>query len=513
MGIGYEFERSVVAVLVDGEVNGTGVVIAPGKVLTCAHVLGPHDPVQRSTKPLAIQFYASHPAFRGSNTTAEKASTPTTAASDVSQPVSVSVDWNNYSEEDVLDLAVLSWQATLPAEVAVARMSLSQSLEGIEICARGYPELGDFSSLPGVGRITGKVPHDASGQFHWGLESTQITGGFSGGPVFRKDNGEMIGLARVATRPDGNWRLNTTAIAISVQSIRKICGSLIEDQSAEIAAHHQKSLERLKTKLVEQFETSEFVWKTLWDSLRSKRVTGCVGVANGPSMVAESLISSRVPVNEFVECAIESYRACVRVRDRKAQAAITEVYVLVLAAILDPDLIRDVRTKLFTGERFFCIPYSVRPIFEIVMAGVEGRLGRFKPDSKGKKRRLPINVLEFNAAERGIETRGRLPEDKFKSELADHLGCGIERIPSGTLNQFLNGILKRRFEDQESVYMIQGHDKPRLSSEMIEQIQKDYPDLVIAELSKGSGDTLDAEIAAMVPWLNGDLPIKAEKKK
>jgi hypothetical protein len=298
-----------------------------------------------------------------------------------------------------------------------------------------------------------------------------------------------------------------------VEAIIEFCGSLIEDQSAEIAAHHQKSLERLKTRLVEQFETSEFAWKTLWDSLCSKRVTGCVGVARDSSMVAESLISSRVPVNEFVECAIESYRACVRASNRKAQAAITEVYVLVLAAILDPDLIRDVRTKLFTGERFFCIPYSVRPIFEIVMAGVEGRLGRFKPDSKGKKRRLPINVLEFNAAERGIETRGRLPEDKFKSELADHLGCGIERIPSGTLKQFLNGILKRRFEGQESVYMIQGHDKPRLSSDMIEQIQKDYPDLVIAELSRGSGDASDAEVNAMVPWLTGDLPIKAEKKK
>lgn len=69
MAIDYDFERSVVCVIVDGKVSGTGVVIAPNKVLTCAHVIGIHGSDKKATKPLAIGFYALHPAIRQGDST------------------------------------------------------------------------------------------------------------------------------------------------------------------------------------------------------------------------------------------------------------------------------------------------------------------------------------------------------------------------------------------------------------------------------------------------------------
>lgn len=521
MAIDYDFERSVVCVIVDGKVSGTGVVIAPNKVLTCAHVIGIHGSDKKATKPLAIGFYALHPAIRQGDSTELKFDQGNASSCAQTEPYPVTVDWNFCSSEELNDLVVLTWEGALPSEARVVEMCSDESLADVEIYVRGYPELGAFSSLPAVGKISGRVHHDPTGNAHWAIDSRQITGGFSGGPVFRKDTEKMIGVARAATSPDGNWRLMTTAFAIGIHSIYRFCGELIHGLRQEIELEHQRAIERLRKLMAEQLETSPAACRKFMESLPAiEKSFGASQSKSQAMLVAEFFTSSRMSVQEFVRVVIDCYESCAASSDK---LAIAKVYVLVLSAILDPELVREIRAKFVDGERLFVIPYSARPIVEIIMAGVEGRLGRFNVSSqksnRGKSgrdtsRSLPENRLEVSLApDRGIVKDNKLDAARMDTLIADTIGVGLKSINPENVRDYLNAVLENRTRKAETIYLIQASDKTRLSDKVVAELRTRYPALMIAELRTQSGSSPTNELQAMIPWLDGELPIVSERRK
>lgn len=238
----FDYERCIVSIWIDGTVNGTGFVIGPGKVLTCAHVVLETDEelgCEKSLKKtIAIEFYGVP---RSQNSDDSPAMQP------------VVIDADHFSPEAEHDIAILTWEGDLPKEVTAARFSFEEKLADRPVRTRGFPVITPYQSQAGTGTIQGTTTHETSGAPHWTLTSQQITGGFSGAPIFDPNSGHVVAMARAVIRPDTHWRNKETAIGIKVQTIMEVCRDLIpqNDTEAERGRKRQESIGKLKALVTE----------------------------------------------------------------------------------------------------------------------------------------------------------------------------------------------------------------------------------------------------------------------
>ena len=230
----FKYERCIVSIWINGKVNGTGFVIAPGKVLTCAHVVLETDEElgceKSRKKKIKIEFYGVP---RSQNSDDLPALQP------------VAIDPVHFSPEAEQDIAILTWEGDLPEQVTAARFSLEEKLAGRPVRTRGFPVITPYRSQAGIGTIQGTTTHETSGAPNWTLTSQEITGGFSGAPIFDPISGHVVAMVRAVIRPDTHWRNKETAIGIKVQTILDVCKVLIQGDETE-AERRQKSILNLK---------------------------------------------------------------------------------------------------------------------------------------------------------------------------------------------------------------------------------------------------------------------------
>jgi len=180
----------------DGYPQGTGFVITPDHAVTCAHVVaacgaGPSERV--------------HLSFRAGGASVE-----------------AEVLTKGYLPE--ADVAFLRLSAPLPRGVTPAILSPSVGLGGARVRAFGYPNVGDVDGLWGTGELAGRVTQ--TGQPLLQLRSTQITAGFSGGPVWEETSGRVIGMVTSVAVPDDLARLGDVAFAILAETLRDLCAAV-----------------------------------------------------------------------------------------------------------------------------------------------------------------------------------------------------------------------------------------------------------------------------------------------
>lgn len=490
------FERSVVSVIVDGKVSGTGVVIARGKVLTCYHVIGLDDV---ESKKIKISFYAlRHLA---------KASTDTVYTADTKPKLEereVMLDWERHHKGGECDLAVLQWDGDLPDGVKIAKFSLRENLAGTEIFARGYPNLGDFNSLAGEGSITGRTNHVPTAEDHWTLRSSEITSGFSGGAVFDLKSGCVVGIARCATKPDKHWRNSTTAIAIAVPTIAKYCGDLIATIQENVERIHREAWDKLEANARRILDSSP----ELLQDLEFELGFGSPADNHGERVarVIASLLRGSMNLNRFVSLAIRSYTRYEEQNASKQAVAISKLYWLVVSAILDPDLVRDLREKFARGERFLVVPCARETIVEVMLSGVEGRLASFKAIGAGNKNSFFGGLAIPTPAERGILKNGRIHEKKLDQSVCDALGISIKEFDGADSSELLNGVVFAKSASSGTVYITYQRDDKRFSETILQQIRERYPALLIAvmEIPQDRSIMLDHGIA-IGPLLQGLL--------
>ena len=212
----FDYERCIVSIWINGKVNGTGFVIGPGKVLTCAHVVLETDEelgCEKSLKKtIEIEFFGVP---RSQNSDDPPALQP------------VAIDPDHFSPEAEQDIAIRTWDGDLPEQVTAARFSVEEKLAGRHVRTRGFPVIPPYCSQPGIGTIQGTTTH-VTGALHWTLTSQEITGGFSGAPIFDPISGHVVAMVRAVIRPDTHWRNKETAIGIQVQTILDVCKDLIQ---------------------------------------------------------------------------------------------------------------------------------------------------------------------------------------------------------------------------------------------------------------------------------------------
>ncbi|MEU9125740.1 serine protease [Streptomyces sp. NPDC048506] len=182
-----------------GGVEGTGVLITPDAVLTCAHVVRCLDPDRLE---VAFPYAASTPVPQSD--TVGVASVQYGAAKVPGVP------------DDIIDCAVLKLRpsGTLPTP-APLRMVAPEQLVGEECCVFGYPS-GESQMLGALarGRVSNRLPYG------WiGLElpdGNVLREGFSGGGLWSVKYGAVVGLVAQADSTERTGRALALPLVHSV---------------------------------------------------------------------------------------------------------------------------------------------------------------------------------------------------------------------------------------------------------------------------------------------------------
>ena len=174
-----------------GKILGTGFFVEGGFILTCAHVLEDYYQPDKA-------FY-----FEIEGQT-----------DDYEARVML------YSSKAEHDLAILS--PTTNVEYTPLPIASSQYSEGDDFSIFGYPDLGLFKGLNGVGEIIGWISAP-NGDKLLQLKSDEITFGFSGAPIWDDDLQVVVGIMQQGIKDESIGR---PAFAIPIELANELAKEL-----------------------------------------------------------------------------------------------------------------------------------------------------------------------------------------------------------------------------------------------------------------------------------------------
>jgi formylglycine-generating enzyme required for sulfatase activity len=187
-------EESIVRIKA-GNGSGTGFIVGPDRIVTCAHVIV--DPQGRLRPSVDV-------VFRGSG-----------------ERRSARLDPDHQSSEDALDIAFLIVEDGLPSSARPATLFPSAKPAGHHGFALGYPK-EELDGMHGHGTVKSmELRADRLGHLIQ-LSSDVITSGFSGAPFYDEDRNGVIGMITRVTPRDPLGRLGSTAFATPVEDIKRV---------------------------------------------------------------------------------------------------------------------------------------------------------------------------------------------------------------------------------------------------------------------------------------------------
>lgn len=478
-----EYERCIVRVLKNGVTAGAGLVLEPGRILTCVHVVGTKNGATYEMDmgaSLNIEFYA------------------VTAARGTMEPLSVTVDTGLWHSGLSCDLAILNWLADgkLPEGVRSADFCYRSNQKQTMIFCRGFPS-GYFDTYTADGRVTGDV--SLQGQMLWELKAPSIHPGFSGGPVFNANSGDVIGITKCIKRPEDDLRCIGDAFAIPVKAIAKFCGPVLtkpfEDRGMAAVQRLRDEVEAILSK-ANVLQTA--LWRKL--SLPAGHSEG------GPRGLADYLLGPSMSLDRFVDVACHCWDDLSRgpKLPKKDLTAAAQLYTLVISQVLDRDLVKQLREDLEHGKRFKIVPYSNRGIIALLIAGADGRLGSYKKKtSSGRWKGLPVGEHEIELpADKGITNAGTIVPAELDRVIVEGLGQSRDSFPEDC-RKWLDEALRERENSGKRLFLIVDSDTPRSQNSIANEIQHRYPHLTV--LQSQPTDNVTEEARAIAPWINKKL--------
>ena len=502
----YQFERSIVAIVVDDKIVGTGFVIAPGKVLTCAHVVPPLEPKTTADPGEATPSKSASPEAKIEVEFYAVPADSQFASGGLRQVVTVDPD--HYSPEATHDIAVLSWDGPLPAGVEPVRMcSPKFPLADRRTRTRGFPDLGQWQSQSADPKIIGVTRRKATGESCWTLDSSQVTCGFSGAPLCDIQTGNVVAMLCAVTSPDENWRNATTAIAIGVDTLKKVCGTLLPTISAEVERQQQQARERLKGEVVRTLATSEVALDRISDRLEISR--GALTIRELAQVVADRLTDGQKSIAGLRPDLRDEYRSFRNAGNQSAANVVAAAYLACVATLLDPELLHLLRQELVDGKRQLTVPCSTNTVVEMLMAGVDGRVGHFRfdiPPGRPPEGKYQIPL----PAECGIASDPQEVNKQLTRTLADGLGLTLSDFTESGLPSVLNALLQMHAEAGERRYLVDDLNKPKIGVGVQCQLGDQFPELVYILKTAPDRVTDDRQNQAIAPLLIGELIPKSD---
>jgi hypothetical protein len=181
----------------DGTSAGAGFVLDYDLVATCSHVIkngvgvGPGDTVH-------LIFY-----FTRDEATAL-------------------VEPNGWCDPDAEDIAILRLIRPLPRNVVPLPLGPSIDVAGHHFKTFGFPDVEDVDGLFGYGTLGDRIT--IGGQTVLQLTgTTEVTTGFSGGPVLDEVTQKVVGMVTAIAMPDKYGKLSETAFIIPTETLLKVC--------------------------------------------------------------------------------------------------------------------------------------------------------------------------------------------------------------------------------------------------------------------------------------------------
>jgi hypothetical protein len=184
----------------NGNTSGAGFVLSnDGLIATCAHVIesagaGPGD---------LVDLF-----FHGTEGQAAAMVEPD--------------GWRAPEQEDI---AILRLKGSLPENVEPLPLGHSKETANHNFETFGFPDANPVDGLLGGGLILGQTR--LNGVWVLQLRSQEVTGGFSGAPVFDLDRQQIVGMITATAEPDRRGRLGETAFITPMEEIAAAWPGLI----------------------------------------------------------------------------------------------------------------------------------------------------------------------------------------------------------------------------------------------------------------------------------------------
>ncbi|MFM8223237.1 MAG: serine protease, partial [Planctomycetaceae bacterium] len=232
----------IVQIQVNNRIEGTGFVVGPNMILTCAHVVDGIAETSNSnskSKPKAaseikVVFY---PESDSGNFTAI-------------EPARVAerhpTFWSRYSETldaNQLDIGILTFKDGLPSGVRIAEFHEVEIPQGKSFCTAGFPGRGilDFQRSATIDNGI-----SVGAQSLWQLTSTRVACGYSGAPLIDPETGTVFGMVcAVPEYSENGQRVNGRGYAIPLKTLRQVCPELIiADPQASLKAERLRARSR-----------------------------------------------------------------------------------------------------------------------------------------------------------------------------------------------------------------------------------------------------------------------------
>ncbi len=183
--------KSIVRIVSNKRVGVGFVVSDDGLVVTCAHVLG-------TPRPEKV-----HLVFQNNGEQRE-----------------ATVLAEGWRAIDAEDTALLRVSGTLPTGVQSLPLGSSQGTDGHTFVTFGYPDVGEVEGVRGAGIILGHGAKTRAGHPLLQLQSSEITQGFSGAPIWDDRRQRVIGMVVIAAETDPLGKLRETAFATPTETLR-----------------------------------------------------------------------------------------------------------------------------------------------------------------------------------------------------------------------------------------------------------------------------------------------------
>jgi WD40 repeat protein len=179
----------------DGTTNGTGFLVTKdGLIVTCTHVI--LTPGQPPPENISLIFQQ----------TGEK------------REATVE-NWREQSREDV---AILRLKGDVPAGAQILPLGSSGGTSGHRFKTYGFPDARSIEGMWGYGSLGDLVPNQAGLSFIQLTGATEISPGFSGGPVLDLSTRRVVGMVDAILAPDRYGRLSETAFIVPTEILKNV---------------------------------------------------------------------------------------------------------------------------------------------------------------------------------------------------------------------------------------------------------------------------------------------------
>jgi hypothetical protein len=481
-----QHQSCIVAVWVGDRINGTGFLVAPRVIVTCAHVLHPHaeslPPDQIDQNTLSVSFLTDH-----------------------RQKVEVVLNRREFSPQCEDDIAFLVLKQDPPAGVAPATLCYPEELFNCEIDILGFAKTAPYDCQSASGVIRGDA-YTSNGRADWLLENANsVKDGHSGAPCFDQRHHQVMGMA-CKTPPCTATRQADVAYAIRCETIRDLWPALFKPvHDEELESKLTSARELLCSKMLKHLTQS---------SVAKKAIEKALGVCG-----SDKDCDSQVLLNTLVglpvgECSlmlqsIWSELELEHPRDWRALRAVAGIY-LSYAPVSFMEKVRDkvkvvvANIRRLQKDQTIILPIADETVLEVFMAALDGREVDFDPGRSLFGRGLlgtpppewGILANSTPVAGEATEKKPQATDDQFLRSLIDHVWQDSARwhkrlnpkksqsleVDLHALNLFL--------EDQHRLgrtrYMLDLKEQKQISPQVIAQIRDRLTHLAVVTLDPDS---------------------------